>query len=137
MPTRARKSKPAANAEDFDGAFASLKSVFAKHRRKLAVKADTAKELTVVSKTPSPFPQHKGQPLAFGAVLVGKAYVSFHLPPLYWHPVLTKGLSPELKKRMQGKACFNFKAPPDRGLLAELKRLTESSLKDWSARGWL
>ena len=137
MPTRAKKSKPAASPEDFDGAFASLKTVLAKHRRKLGVQADTAKELKVVGKTPSPFKQHKGQPLFFASVRMGRAYVSFHLLPLYMHPTLTKGLSPELKKRMQGKACFNFKAPPDRGLLAELKRLTDSTLKDWGARGWI
>jgi len=135
MPTKTKPSKPA--APDFDGAFASLKTVFAKYRRKLAVKADTARDFTLVTKTPSPFPQHKGQPLPFGAVLMGKTYVSLHLPAIYMHPALGKGLSPELKKRMQGKACFNFKSPPNRALLAELKRLTDASVKDWASRGWI
>lgn len=137
MPTRAKKSKPAAPAADFDGAFASLKTVFAKHRRKLDVTVDTAKELTLVGKTPSPFPQHKGHPLFFASVRIGKAYVSFHLLALYMNPALNKGVSPELKKRKQGKACFNFKAPPDRALLAELKRLTDSSVKGFASKGWI
>jgi len=28
--------------------------------------------------------------------------------PVYMHPELLKRVSPELKKRMQGKSCFNF-----------------------------
>ena len=127
MPTRARKSKPATSPEDFDGAFASLKTVLTKHRRKLGVQADTAKELTVVGKAPSPFKQHKGQPLFFASVRMGRAYVSFHLLPLYMHPKLNKSLSPELKKRMQGKACFNFTtiAP---GQVKELAALTRKGI---------
>ena len=29
--------------------------------------------------------------------------------PVYINPKLLDGISPELKKRMQGKSCFNFK----------------------------
>ena len=52
----------------------------------------------------------------FGSVRLGKAYVSYHLMPLYMRPALTSLVSPVLKKRMQGKTCFNFKAgpPPER-----------------------
>ncbi len=53
-----------------------------------------------------------------------KNYVSYHLMPVYAFPELLKGASPELKKRMQGKSCFNFKAVDDK-LFAELLRLTE------------
>lgn len=35
-------------------------------------------------------------------------HVSFHLMPVYACPDLLKGLSTSLKKRMQGKSCFNF-----------------------------
>jgi hypothetical protein len=135
MPTKGKPTK--GSSTDFDGAFATLKSVLTKHLRKLAVKADTAKELTLVSKVPSPFPQHKGAPLYFSSVRLGKAYVSFHLPALYMDPKLLKTVAPGLKKRMQGKACFNFKAPPERALLAELKQLTDSCVKDWASRGWI
>ena len=46
----------------------------------------------------------------FGAVVTGKAYVSYHLMPLYTCPWLVKTVSADLKKRMQGKSCFNFRA---------------------------
>jgi hypothetical protein len=59
----------------------------------------------------------------FGAVKLGKAYVSFHLMPLYMSPTLDKEISPALKKRMQGKTCFNFKVVPDEEVLADLKKL--------------
>jgi len=70
-------------------------------------------------------------------VRLGKAYVSFHLMPLYMSPVLTKSISPALKKRMQGKTCFNFKTDPGPELIAELKRLTEAALKHWDEKKWM
>src|SRR5947209_13851838 len=124
-------------AADFAAVFAALKPVLAKYTKRLAVKADTPKEYTLVTKSASPFPQHKGQPLYFGSVRLGKAYVSFHLMPLYMCPELTKSISPALKKRMQGKTCFNFKSDPEPQLFNELKRLTEESLKQWGEKKWL
>jgi len=48
------------------------------------------------------------------------------------YPGLLKGISPALKKRMQGKSCFNFKQPePD--LFAELTRLTKSGFDRFMA----
>jgi hypothetical protein len=43
--------------------------------------------------------------------------------PLYWEPSLANGISANLKKRMQGKTCFNFTAP-DPALFRELGKLT-------------
>ncbi len=48
--------------------------------------------------------------------------------PIYMSPELQKSISPALKKRMQGKACFNFTAI-DQECFAELGRLTATSLK--------
>ena len=61
--------------------------------------------------------------LFFGAVKIGKRYVSFHLMPVYVHSDLLQGISPELRKRMQGKSCFNFTRQDD-ALFAELETLT-------------
>jgi len=121
---------------DFSVVFVELKSVFAKCGGRLSVKADTPTEYTLVTRCPSPFPQHKGHPMYFGSVRLGKAYVSFHLMPLYMNPALTKTISPALKKRMQGKTCFNFKAPPEPDTLSELRRLTEAGLKQWQEKKW-
>lgn len=122
---------------EFGPVFAALKAVLAKYAKRLAVKTDSPIEYTLVTKGPSPFPQHKGQPLFFGSVRLGKAYVSFHLVPLYMNPTLSTGVSPALKKRMQGKACFNFKTDPDKESSACLKRLAEASLKEWGEKKWL
>lgn len=91
----------------------------------------------LVTESPSPFPQHKGEPLFFGAVRTGKAYVSFHLMPIYMCPELNKLITPALKKRMQGKACFNFKTAPEAELIPDLKQLIAASLEHWKDRKWL
>jgi hypothetical protein len=121
---------------EFAPVFAVLKPVLAKFAKRLAVKTDTPVEYTLVTKSPSPFPQHKGHPMFFGSVKMGKAYVSFHLMPLYMSPTLTKRISPALLKRMQGKTCFNFKADPGPELTAELERLTQAALDHWSEKKW-
>ncbi len=122
---------------DFAVVFASLKAVLARYAKRLAAQTDKPGEYTLVTKAPSPFPQHKGHPMFFASVRTGKAYVSFHLLPLYMDPVLTRDIPPALKKRMQGKACFNFKAEPEKELIRGLTQTIEAGLKQWAAKGWL
>jgi hypothetical protein len=122
---------------EFGAAFTSLRAVLAKFVGPLVVTTDSPNVYTVVTQKPSPFPQHKGQPMWFGEVRLGKAYSSFHLMPLYMNEGLTGSISPALKKHMQGKTCFNFKADPEPELLAELERLTEAGLRDWDEKKWL
>jgi hypothetical protein len=124
-------------ADDFEAVFEALKSVLGKYEKQLSVKAGKPGEYTLETRSPSPFPQHKGQPLFFAGLRVGKAYVSFHLLPLYLCPPLNAQITPALKKRMQGKACFNFKTLPDAKLTADLKRVTEASIKLWKEKKWL
>jgi len=48
--------------------------------------------------------------------------------PVYMYPDLLQDISPDLKKRMQGKSCFNFKkVEPD--LFTELATLTRKGAK--------
>jgi hypothetical protein len=122
---------------DFNAVFAALKPVLAQHAGRLPVKTDSPTEYALVTKTPSPFPQHKGHPMDFGSVRIGKAYVSFHLMPLYMCEPLIAKIPEVLTKRMQGKACFNFKEVPDPVQLRELKILTEECRKAWQERNWL
>ena len=56
--------------------------------------------------------------------------------PIYMNPLLAKSVSPALKKRMQGKTCFNFKTVPDAELIAGLTLLTQAALNDWGERKW-
>jgi len=120
---------------DFQPVFDKLKSILSKHAKKLAVLKDTPGEYTLVTKSPSPFPQHKGQPLWFGYVKIGRAYVSIHLMGLYMNS--SQPISPELQERKQGKTCFNFKTVPEPEILAELARITDASLKGWAEKKWL
>ena len=68
-----------------------------------------------------------GKPLYFGSVQIKKNYVSFHLMPVYVFPELLDNISPALRKRMQGKSCFNF-SKSDEQLFSELDTLTSSGL---------
>jgi hypothetical protein len=127
----------ASNPAGFDEIFATLKQVFRRHLDRLSVQSDSATEYTLVSRKPSPFPQHKGHPMQFGSVRLGKAYVSFHLMPLYMNPPLSGSTSPALRKRMQGKTCFNFKTAADADLIAELERLTAAGFRFFEEKNWI
>jgi hypothetical protein len=70
----------------------------------------------------------------FAAARIGKAYVSYYFMPVYGDAI--KGMSPALKKRMQGKACFNFtKRDPE--LMSELSRVTRQGYEAWRKIGWV
>jgi len=75
---------------------------------------------------------HRKKPIYFAGLRMQKNYVSFHLLSLYYNPDLMKSMSPALKKRNQGKACFNFtQIDPD--CFAELERLTAAGLKKFKS----
>jgi hypothetical protein len=74
--------------------------------------------------------KHAGRrkkPSFVAAVKIHNGYVSFYLMPVYEHPELLEGISDELRKRMQGRSCFNFTAV-DEPLLEELADLTRAAL---------
>jgi hypothetical protein len=62
----------------------------------------------------------------FAGVRTGKRYVSFYLMPVYAQPQMLDDVSPALRKRMQGKACFNF-VTVDEQLMGELEALVARS----------
>jgi hypothetical protein len=70
------------------------------------------------------------------AAVINKNYVSYHLMPVYAVPELLEEVSPELKRRMQGKSCFNFKKV-DEPLFAELEALTLRGLERFREKGML
>lgn len=114
--------------------FEALKNIYKPFAKRMNVTADTDVHYYLESKTP----MYKGKPMCFGAVRKGKGKVSFHMMALYCFPEMKAKLSPELKKRMQGKQCFNF-AKPDAVLFAELATLAEegarrfAGMKDFEA----
>jgi hypothetical protein len=80
--------------------------------------------------------QKNRKPLYFGSVRTGRNYVSFHLMPVYLWPELLDGASDRLKNRMQGKSCFNFKAP-DPDLLNELAELASEGFARYRSAGYV
>jgi hypothetical protein len=76
------------------------------------------------------------KPLFFGSVREGRRHVSFHLMPVYLWPDLLDNLSEDLRARMQGKSCFNFRLP-DPQLLAELEALTRRGFDRYRETGYL
>jgi hypothetical protein len=114
---------------EFEQVFGALKTMMKKHERTLKVLKDEPQEYTLVTKSNS----NRGQPMWFGSVRAGKAYVSYHLMPLYFNPAMNALVPPTLKKRMQGKTCFNFKGV-DKELFAELKKLTQEGVDSYRRR---
>jgi hypothetical protein len=76
------------------------------------------------------------QNLFFAGLRQQKNYVSFYLMPVYVYPELLEGISPGLKKRMQGKSCFNFKSV-DEPLFQELARLARAGYSRYQAEGFV
>jgi hypothetical protein len=72
----------------------------------------------------------------FGGVQTKKNYVSYHLMGVYIFPELLEDISPALKKRMQGKSCFNF-TKVDEALFTELAALTETSFERMKRAGMI
>jgi hypothetical protein len=109
------KSVPAS----FSEVFSALRDILRRHAGRLVVTEDTASCFRLEG---GMHPTHK-KPFPIAWVAVGKAYVSFHHMGVYARPDLLKGVSKELKARMQGKSCFNFTSA-DPVLFAELENLT-------------
>jgi hypothetical protein len=107
-------------ADNFAAAFFALKRAFLPHEKYLHISADTRGRYYLETRSPS----YNGRPLFFGAVISGRAHVSFHLMPLYWDAALRKRVSGKLKRHMEGKSSFNFTEAPDPALLRELIKLT-------------
>ena len=148
MATKAAKAEV---KDDFARTFQGLRAVLQPYAAKLNVVHDTDKYYYLETKEP----KYRGKPICFGAVRLGKQYVSFYLMAVYSAEAcvtptkgsteekivgatskLTKSMSPELKKRMQGKSCFNFKQP-DPVLFKELATLTKQGFEGYKRLGWV
>jgi len=104
--------------------FEKLKSILKPYSSKLIVKVDTSEGFSL----DGPYSEKWKKELFFGAAQIKKNYVSFYLMPVYMCPDLLKNISPELKKHMQGKSCFNFKNI-DKSLFDELAQLTKQGFE--------
>ena len=117
---------------DLRPVFAELAAIMRPYAAKLEVKVDTDTNLYIDTR----YVQKNRKPLFFGAVQLKKNYVSFHLMPLYVRPALVDGIPPELRKRMQGKACFNFSGI-DKPRFKELGALTKAGYASYKEQGFV
>ena len=109
---------------DFLPVFEHLKNILKPFEPKLTVTADTPGAYSL----DGPYSEKWRKQLFFGSAQIKKNYVSFYLMPVYIFPDLLKDISPELRKHMQGKSCFNFKkVEPE--LFKELVELTRKSVE--------
>ena len=125
-PAKKKTSAARVKAEkpDLGEVFSALRKLLEGSRGNLAVQTDRPGNYHLEA----PFILHRKKPLYFAGVRTGKNYVSFHLLYLYFNPAAIKTIFPALKKRMQGKACFNF-ATVDEECFAQLGQLIGDGLK--------
>lgn len=116
--------------ESFPIVFQHLKAILQRYAQSLTVTADTDEAYSL----DGPYSQKWKRNLFFGSVQIKKNYVSFYLMPVYMYPELLNGISPELKKHMQGKSCFNFKkVEPE--LFEELAELARKGIERFQKEG--
>ncbi len=89
----------------FADTFAALRGILEPHVKRMAVTVDEPGHYQLASPTMT---DRIGRPLFCASVQVTKNYVSYHLMPVYGNKALRDSLSPSLRRRMQGKSCFNF-----------------------------
>jgi hypothetical protein len=126
---------------EFESVFVRLRGMLEKHSAALTVKADGPGHYSLTgSAGPAALQAWGGKlkrpriPVAW--VQIGKAYVSYHLMGVYGNTRLCEGMSKELKARMQGKTCFNFKVV-DEKLFKELDLLTAQSIAAFRKAGYI
>lgn len=116
---------------EFSTVFQQLKALLEPYSAYMRV-LNTPEQFYLESYKPGP----NKKPMFFGSVQVRKNYVSYYLMPVYVYPELQEQISPALKKRMQGKSCFNFRHP-DPELFEELKTLTQQGFEKYKQDGWV
>ncbi|HTX58109.1 MAG TPA: hypothetical protein VMH02_00435 [Verrucomicrobiae bacterium] len=112
--------------------FAALRALFAPYAARLVATADDASTYMLDGCHCAALKRA----MFFGGVRAGKSYVSLHLMPIYTNPELLSRISDALRRRMQGKSCFNF-TKPDAALFEELSRLIDAGFRTYLAAGYV
>jgi hypothetical protein len=104
---------------DFSPIYAHLRTILQPYAERLTLTLDTPTGISI----DGPYSEKWKKQVFFASAQVKKNYVAFYLMPVYMYPDLLNGISPELRKHMQGKSCFNFKKM-EPALFDELAELT-------------
>jgi len=108
--------------------FQQLKSLLSKYESHFEIVHDKADYYYVNTKKLD----EKGKAIFFAMIKTSKSKVAFHLMPIYCEPKLIESISPKLKKKMQGKSCFNF-TQTDQELQQELGLLVDSGFESFKS----
>jgi hypothetical protein len=112
------------STDGFAATFAALRAILVPHAKRLTVTVDGPGHFELASPTMT---DRIGRPLFCAAVKINKSSVSYHFMPLYGNMALRNSLSPALRKRLQGKVCFNF-TTVEPGQLKELAAVTKKGI---------
>lgn len=116
-------TEPAASVPKLAAVHDRLRAILAPYRDRLHVARDGPGGMTLKLRG------YEGKPWGFAAgTRLGKRYVSYYLMGVYGDEGLGASISAELKRRMQGKSCFNF-SRVDEDLFRELETLTAKSIE--------
>lgn len=121
--TTSRSSAPRTAAPAAAGqaaVFAALCAILKRQTKSWLISQEGPRGMQVLTKQ-----EFGGKQFWLAGVRWGKSYASFLMISVYMFPDLLKNISPELRKRMQGKSCFNFR-DADPVLMRELEALTKA-----------
>jgi hypothetical protein len=118
-------------SEGFSVIFSRLKAILEPYTGEMVVVHDTDEVFYLDTR----HVMTNGKPLYFASVHVRKNYVSFYLMLVYAFPDLLDDIG-DLKRRMQGKSCFNFRTLGD-DQVARLTELTRAGYERYRAEGML
>jgi hypothetical protein len=111
-------------SEDLDLVFRELKDMLGQYASALRVQADKAGTYYLNTLRDD----MGGKPHFFGGARKGRNYVSLYLMPVYEFADLLATVPADLRDRMQGKSCFNFKTLSEIPR-EELRRLMDAAVE--------
>jgi hypothetical protein len=125
---------------DLQPTFAALRTILRNHQAAWSVQEDSA-TCYCLAGVPGPATlkswggQRRVPTIPVAWVHLGKSAVSYHLMGVAASTALLAGLSKDLKARMQGKTCFNFKTVDD-AVFRELDDVTAKSIAGFKRAGF-
>jgi hypothetical protein len=127
-----RKAPKSPGTSEFRAVFSALHAILSKHEPLMRVVQDKPDNYHL----DAGYSERWKRDIFFGGIRLNKSHVSFYLMPVSLHPELLKRVSPELKQRMEGKSCFNFRTV-EPALFQELTALTKQGLERFKKEGLL
>ncbi|MFX1237644.1 MAG: hypothetical protein ACFFAS_10745 [Promethearchaeota archaeon] len=78
----------------------------------------------------------KPQNIYMAGTILQKNYVSFYFISIYSHPEIFEDISPQLKKFLKGKSCFNINNVSPQ-LLKEIEEILKKGIKKFKEIEWV